>query len=86
MPNFSPLSKQDEVGLLLEDALSHFLLSSEETACVRDAIIVDIPIAAKRFLSNGNISEKEYKFSAYFSWYILQRLDAIDGLKRKEHS
>lgn len=61
---------------LISQTLNHYRLPGKaRQKLIRDLIFIDIPIAAKRFLSNKENRVKNIKFSAYFTWYIAQRLN-----------
>jgi hypothetical protein len=43
---------------------------------------LDVMVAADRYLEGA--AERKYKFSAYFSWYVSERLNSTPGLKRRK--
>jgi hypothetical protein len=67
---------------LIMDALDHFDLSTEQLIKLREELSNDIPVAAKRFLGSEKSMSATYKFSTYFTWYIADRVNRIEGLQR----
>ena len=64
-------------------ALDKFEMSQETHDSLYRKLHGDIPVAAGKYLHN-EASKKDYTFSAYFSWYVSERLNEIsDELKRK---
>lgn len=94
-----PQDKEFELSLLLKSnhdfkemveyldtyiklVLDRFEMSQETYRALYQELINDVPIAAEKYLqSHGR--KKEYKFSAYFSWYASERINRTLGLKRK---
>jgi len=83
--NDDPLFMQTKEYLkpLIWTAINAFKLSKENKTKLFWELVNDVPIAAQRFLENDGL-KKDYKFSAYFGWYIGQRINKIKGLKRKK--
>ncbi len=88
---FQPQSKEYEIALLqkgdpefkelkehliplIKSALNHFIMSKETYNQLYKEILEDVSVAAKRFLKSGR-QDKDYKFSAYYTWYISQRIE-----------
>lgn len=79
-PNFQKLTEY--LDGFIKTALGKFELSEETYNALYHALRADIPVAAERYLKSKS-REKDYKFSAYFSWYISEWMKKIPGLKRK---
>jgi len=99
-PKPFPQDKEYELSLLLQNdpekrqlmayldpylrmVLDRFDLTDTLFQSLYHALQDDVVIAAERYLS-GSARHGDYKFSAYFSWYLSERLDSVHGLKEKE--
>ncbi|MBD3282616.1 MAG: hypothetical protein GF387_03375 [Candidatus Portnoybacteria bacterium] len=97
--NFNPKTAEEEYALLNKDdqafsktkgylkplilkAINHFDLKEENKNELFWSIVNDIPVAAEKYLENKSL-EKDIKFSSYFTWYIGQKINSVDNLKRK---
>lgn len=67
---------------LILDVLSRFNLSDEKVAQLHQQLLDDVPVAARRFLDSEQSMSATYKFCTYFTWYIAERVNRIEGLQR----
>ena len=82
--SFDFLATKKYLKPLILNSMSHFQLSQAAQKKLLAEITSDVPIAAKNFLANKNSNiKKRIKFSVYFTWYIAQRINSIENLKRK---
>lgn len=72
------------LGHLIDDALDRFELSPHEVERLETQLHNDLTLAALRYLEHKRYMEGT-KFSTYFAWYIMRRVNAknIVGLRRK---
>jgi hypothetical protein len=70
---------------LIHNALGHFELDEEARGKLYAAIRGDIPLAAKRYLESKS-SVEEDRFSVYFTWYIAQRINAVNPQRKAAQS
>ena len=68
---------------LIWTAINYFKLPEKIQTDLFWELVNDVPVAAQRFLEHNGL-KKDYKFSAYFGWYIGQRINKIKHLKRKK--
>jgi DNA-directed RNA polymerase sigma subunit (sigma70/sigma32) len=68
---------------LIKDALERFQLSDEQLIQLHHELLEEVSVAARRFLSSKTSMNADYKFSTYFTWYIAERVNRIEGLKRR---
>ncbi|MDQ3808069.1 MAG: hypothetical protein M3298_07880 [Thermoproteota archaeon] len=72
------------LGNLIADALNRFDLHTDQLTELHQQLLDDVPVAAKRFLGSEKSMNASYKFSTYFTWYIAERVNRIDDLKRRQ--
>ncbi len=69
---------------LVTDALNRFDLREDQFTELRQQLLNDVPIAAERFLGSEKSMNATYRFSTYFTWYIAERVNGIEGLQRRQ--
>ena len=79
-PEFKEL--REYLDAYIELALDKFEMSQETHDSLSLELHGYIPVAAAKYLQN-EASKKDYKFSAYFSWYVSEHLNKNSSLKRK---
>jgi hypothetical protein len=68
---------------LILQALSHFKFTREQHDTLHHQLVNDVPLAASRFLNNERNIDADFKFCTYFTWYISERINKIEGLQRR---
>ena len=71
LPDCKPL--QEYLAPLIQKALDRFELGPAEHERLTKALLKDVKVAGERFLRNSR-ADDDSKFSAYFTWYIAERL------------
>ena len=58
----------------IDKVLKEFKVNDKD-GLIRKNLIKDIRIAAESFVKNYNNRKPDYKFSAYYSWYLQKRIN-----------
>lgn len=72
------------IGGLIDQVLARFVMTPEQRGEIRVALIMDIPVAAHRYLRTKRDISGAYPFSTYFTWYISERVNGANLLKKKD--
>lgn len=71
---------------LILKSLSHFELTGAQHQSLLNQLLGDVRIAANRYLGTDRHIDADYKFSTYFTWYIAQRINKTQNLKRRRRN
>jgi hypothetical protein len=92
-PRFKSLSRKEEIILLLSDdrdftstqlylmplisqAVNRMSISDRQAQQLRNTLLADVSVAARRFL-RSRTRKTTYRFAAYFTWYIQERVNEL---------
>jgi len=73
--NASFQKTSEYLGDLLDDVLDRLAMTADQKREAYAALMMDIPVAAHRYLRNRRDITGAYPFSTYFTWYISERLN-----------
>ena len=81
------LKTKEYMNDLILDALGRFQITQKGRRQLQAQLIDDVRLAAERFLArlkkDGQVPN--YKFSAYFTWYISKRIGKLKPKRNASH-
>ena len=68
---------------LIREVLKRFALTPAQYHELHTGLLMDVPMAANRYLHNKRDITGAYPFSTYFTWYISERIGNDKHSKRE---